>query len=354
MLSHALVAYTIEFDNEFEHRMPHRTAATTGSPPGSSDAPWLTSMAMWSTCVRFLDDDGLTVGELECRARTGTNLDGLRRWGYVTIDGRGRRGGAQRVGRDAVLRLTEAGRRAARVWTPLSGEIEARWRERFGPGNFDRLERSLRALACVLDPALPDCMPILGHGMFIRDRVVQREEEPLNPSAPDLPGLLSRTLVAFAVEFEQTSRISYAIATDVLAALDAELVAVRDLPSRNGVSKEAVAMALRYLVSRGLVTESKDEAPPRVRRVSLTQAGVHARADVDALRASTEARWEAAFGQGLVRDVRAGLGAVLDQREVFWRGLEPYPDGWRASLWPPATLPDFPMVLHRGGYPDGS
>ena len=35
-------------------------------------------------------------------------------------------------------------------------------------------------------------------------------------------------------------------------------------------------------------------------------------------------------------------------------GLEPYPDNWRADVRPPETLPHFPMVLHRGGFPDGS
>jgi hypothetical protein len=45
-------------------------------------------------------------------------------------------------------------------------------------------------------------------------------------------------------------------------------------------------------------------------------------------------------------------------------GLEPHPDGWRnrpqylaqtrATLADPvAALPHFPMVSHRGGYPDG-
>jgi len=35
-------------------------------------------------------------------------------------------------------------------------------------------------------------------------------------------------------------------------------------------------------------------------------------------------------------------------------GLEPYPDNWPASIRPAGTLPWYPMVLHRGGYPDGS
>jgi hypothetical protein len=36
------------------------------------------------------------------------------------------------------------------------------------------------------------------------------------------------------------------------------------------------------------------------------------------------------------------------------RGLEPYPDGWRAKVRRLEVLPYYPMVLHRGGYPDGS
>jgi hypothetical protein len=38
----------------------------------------------------------------------------------------------------------------------------------------------------------------------------------------------------------------------------------------------------------------------------------------------------------------------------LFRGLEPYPDGWRAPVRKAGTLPHYPMVLHRGGFPDGS
>ena len=36
------------------------------------------------------------------------------------------------------------------------------------------------------------------------------------------------------------------------------------------------------------------------------------------------------------------------------RALVPYPDDWRADIRPPRTLPHYPMVLHRDGFPDGS
>jgi hypothetical protein len=38
----------------------------------------------------------------------------------------------------------------------------------------------------------------------------------------------------------------------------------------------------------------------------------------------------------------------------LFAGLAPYPDGWRAAVPSPVALPHHPMVLHRGGYPDGS
>ena len=84
LLSHVLVAFVIEFDNEFERQMPHRTTDHDRT-QGQGKVPWLVSMAMWSTCMRFVTADGITVGELARCARTGTNLAGMQRWGYITI-----------------------------------------------------------------------------------------------------------------------------------------------------------------------------------------------------------------------------------------------------------------------------
>jgi hypothetical protein len=47
-----------------------------------------------------------------------------------------------------------------------------------------------------------------------------------------------------------------------------------------------------------------------------------------------------------------GLDAFTN--DSLLAGLEPYPDNWRAKIRKPTELPHFPMVLHRGGYPDGS
>ena len=76
-LSQALVAFTIEFDNEFEHRMPHRTTRH-GSTPGMAHPPYLVSMAMWVNCMRFVSEEGIPAAELARRAQvTGQSMAGV-------------------------------------------------------------------------------------------------------------------------------------------------------------------------------------------------------------------------------------------------------------------------------------
>jgi len=62
--------------------------------------------------------------------------------------------------------------------------------------------------------------------------------------------------------------------------------------------------------------------------------------------------------QDAIRTLRESLerlvGEPAARQSPLFRGLEPYPDGWRASVRKPDTLPHYPMVLHRGGFPDGS
>ena len=71
-----------------------------------------------------------------------------------------------------------------------------------------------------------------------------------------------------------------------------------------------------------------------------------------------EDAWQERFGSAGIRGLRQALDRLAaapgGQPSPLWRGLEPYPGGWRASVRRPRTLPHFPMVLHRGGFPDGS
>jgi methyltransferase (TIGR00027 family) len=356
LLSQALVALTIELDNEAEHRVPHRTT----NHGAQGDGPWLTSLAMFENCLRFVTDQPVTVGELEILARTGTNLDGMRRWGYITVDGTSKKIHKTRPGPGAVLRATARGLRARETWLPLPGLIEQRWHERYGAEPVGRLRRSLEEIAAQLDPGLPDTLPILTQALFSRGPDPALPPRPGEPdvTALPLPALLSRVLLAFALEYERESEQSLAVGANLLRVLGPGPARLRDLPPLTGISKEAVAWAMGVLLRARLAVEEPDPAASRGKVTRLTARGLHAQHLYLELLGTVENRWSERFGHDTVTTLRECLEALATgadgQPPPLFGALEPYPDNWRAALPSPRTLPYYPMVLHRGGYPDGS
>ncbi|MBV9302563.1 MAG: winged helix-turn-helix transcriptional regulator [Acidobacteriaceae bacterium] len=356
LLSHALVAFTIEFDNEFEHQTPHRTT-NHDQTPGSTSVPWLVSMAMWIKFMRFVPDDGTAIRDLLRRAALKSKeakvwLTRMSKWwGYVAVDR-----SASDHPLDWIVRPTAGGKKALRVWRPLTGIIEERWGERFGNDTVAELRRSLQLLARQLNRNLPDYLPILGYEMMSEGP----ESDPPSPNATALPGeftlpiLMSKVLLAFALEFERESGQSLAIAANVLRLAGDEGTRVRDLPLLSGVSKEAIAMAVKRLQERGFAVVEPSQQNPRAKVLILTAKGKDARNTYRRLVWTVEQRWEAKFGSHVI-NLRQSLERLAGESgSLFYSGLEPYPDGWRASLRRPETLPHYPMVLHRGGFPDGS
>jgi DNA-binding MarR family transcriptional regulator len=351
LLSAALVAFTIEFDNEFERQMPHRTSRH-GSTHGSSDvapsAPWLASMVVCLNCMRFVGKDGVTVQELQRLARTKTNLNGMQRWGYIVVDPEGN-----------LIRATAKGRKAQQVWRPLFDSIEKRWQERFGEGEIEQLRNSLQALISQFDILLPDCLPILGYGLFTNIPAAE-PTTPAHEEAPPrrLPILLAKALLAFALRFERDSKVSLAIGANVLRLVSDEGIRVRDLPRQSGVSKESIAMALTFLTKRGYAVVKPESSASRTKLLALTPTGRRAQQAYRERLRIIEEDWLARFGNNTIATLRESLepivGDATASHSPLFRGLEPYPDGWRASVPRPEGLPHYPMVLHRGGFPDGS
>jgi DNA-binding MarR family transcriptional regulator len=370
LLSQALVAFIIEFDNEFERRMPHRTT-NHGSTADSPHVPWLVSMVMWSNCMQYVGDEGVTVGELERLARTTAPPAGMERWGYLVVapDPADTRSKPPRSA--WMVRPTLAGRKAREVWRPLCGVIEQRRRERFGIERIDWLRQSLWALIERIDLELLDCPPILGYGLFSRgrhpgdDRYLRTEgnrasEGRGHAAASDisLPTLLSQVLLAFAIAFERRSELSLAISANLLRVLDDQGARVRDLPLRSGVSKEAISMAIGILQGKHLAVVEPDPTGGRAKVARLTPKGRDAKEAYRQLLGLIEAGMEARFEPEVIGALRASLEQLVGEPTAplspLFRGLEPYPEGWRAAVRKPSMLPHYPMVLHRGGFPDGS
>jgi hypothetical protein len=201
LLSHARVAFTIEFDNEAEGQIIHRTTKH-GASPGSRQGPWLVSLVMWANCMQFIDKKGVSVRELESRARTKTNLAGMERWGYIVVEPYPAAPRPKPPRSAWMVRYTAAGRKAQEIWRPLFGVIEKR---------------------CQLDFELPDCLPILGYGLFIRGPDYKQTASAPREAGEGKPlsALLSQVLLAFALEFESESELSLAITANVVRVLDA-------------------------------------------------------------------------------------------------------------------------------------
>jgi predicted transcriptional regulator len=261
---------------------------------------------------------------------------------------------------DWIVKPTAAGSAAKKVWEPLFGAIERRWEKRFGWDEIEELRSALRAVVAELPPALPNCMPILGFGLAMTQTFGKGEDAGVAAAGPVevlmFTELLARVLVAFAHEFENVSKLSLALCADVLRVVNEKGVRVRDLPVLSGVSKEAIAMALGFMKKRGLCFEEQEGAG-KARVVKLTEKGRAAQHAYRRLENEIEMRWANRLGDRMAR-LRKALEKLLgdsgcDQTELL-KGTEPPKGCWRAEVPRPKTLPWFPMVLHRGGYPDGS
>ena len=286
--------------------------------------------------------DGVALRAVEANGAI-TNLGGLQRWGYISVESA-----------DQTVHLKPGGRRAQQVWRPLAGEVEQRWRERFGDAAIDELRE---ALSSVADPALPLYMPVLKYGDGMRAGHVRGAPGAV---AENLAAMLSQALLSFTLEYEDESALSLALSANVVRVLSADAVPVRDLPTRSGVSKEAITAAVGFLQRNGYAAVEPDPAGGS-KLVRLTEQGLAARAQHARLAKAVERRWRKRLGGEFDRLTKA----LITGRQLAL-GLEPYPDGWRAARNPyrarteavladPASaLPRYPMVLHRGGYPDGS
>jgi hypothetical protein len=356
LLSQTLVAYTIEFDNEFEHLMPHRTTSR-GATDRAVSSPWLVSMVMWCNCMRFLRPEGLTVGELEGLARTSTNLAGMQRWGYLVVERPRTEEGVRIAASELVIRPTATGRQAQFIWRPLPELIEDRWRERFGAETVDRLRSCLTSVVANIDAELPDCLPILRHGWVttIADR---NGQPPRSSSELGLPALMSRALLAFALPFERRAGLSLAISANLVRVLGSDFIRVREVHRLAGVAAEATRNALGYLDKRGCLEFKTDVSAGRGHLVRLSEKGLKARSTYLRLVAGIELRWRERFGSEVVDELRQTLERLVipvgSARPPLFAGLEPYADGWRAAVARIERLPHYPVVLHRGGFPDGT
>lgn len=366
LLSQPLVAYTIELDNEFERRFAE-----------SGEHARVASVVMWSNFLRFVGD-GIEVGALPEAAglpkvRMLSVVGGMERWRYVFVAPASARappkvkrdgwGSGRALRNEWVVRPTSAGRKAQEIWPVLFDEVDTRWAERFGVAAVGRLRRSLRTVVDRLDVDLPELVPIVAGSDGMAAGFSPREEGTAGARRGDhLASLLSGVLLAYTLDFERESELSLPLSSNFARVLDEKGVLVGELPRVAGISKEATSMALTFLTRAGYVLVTGASAPTKRARVTAT--GREVQKDARRRHVEVERAWRTRFGAGDVDRLRSSLETARNHRELS-RGLQPHPGGWRASKPylertqamvddPRSALPHYPMVLHRGGWPDGS
>jgi DNA-binding MarR family transcriptional regulator len=224
----------------------------------------------------------------------------------------------------------------------------------------DRAEAALRTVFDRLPIDPPAFLPVVHptQGGTLDPPRPRRGATGTVPPSGALSGLLCGVLFAFTVDFESASRISLPISANALRVLGPAGVRVGDLPRRTGVSREATAMCIGWLERHGCVVIEPDTTARRGKIVRLTPKGENAQRKYRRVLATTEAAWRARYGADDLDELGGALEAVVGDgtfaASPLAPGLVPHPDNWRARVRRPETLPHYPMVLHRGGYPDGS
>jgi DNA-binding MarR family transcriptional regulator len=315
-LSQMLVAFTVECDNEFEHLMPHRTTRHGRTPGAGRQAPWLISLAMWSTCLRFVPEAGIRAGELARQARVSdANMRMMLTrmadwWGYLTVDAAAPATGGKRFWSAQLIRPTLAGQRAQAVRAPVADLVEDRWRERLGIETVDRLRRHLWAVVSRLDVVLPDYLPVG------TPRLEARQVAPAAPATSvgiALSALLSQVLLAFALAVEGETGLPLALSANVLRILTAAGVRVRNLPALTGVAPMGVDNALSQLQERRLLLVGPDPAGSRYKVAQLTPLGGQAQQQYEPAVAARERLWVSAYSTETVQALRAVLEALVGE-----------------------------------------
>ena len=364
LLSHALVAFAIEFDNEAEHRMRHRTTRhdSAGSADGSLHGPWLVSLVMWSNCMQFVGDKGVRVGELEKLARTKTNLNGMERWGYVVVEPDPADKRTKPPRSDWVIRATRAGSAAREVWeaalrhdrkalggTLRGGHDRAAARIVAGAGRAKRREG--RAAGLSADPGLR-ALEQAGRqaARTARTRARWRSEAAAGGAAgARAAGIRDRVRarVGLVARDQRQRGANPRRERRARAGPSAPQRRVKGGDQHGDGRSAEEAHGCVEGDSQPRENRSPDGGGPRGSgcvpsncSASSKNAGRHALARTQSAR----------YAESLER--LAGGGTA--ETSPLFGGLEPYPDGWRASVRKPETLPHYPMVLHRGGFPDGS
>lgn len=338
VLSQALIAYTIEFDNEFERRMR------------KVGHPGFLSLTAWANIVRYLSAEGFSIGALAAQSsvkpkETYVVLGALERWGFVVLqppagpsagrpDTAHRRvgfGGPRGLTAQWQVLPTDRTMTALGAWPSVLKHTEQQWCSRFGAESMDELRGALGRLLDTFDEPLPQGLP---EGSDPPMRGGPPIEAP--KGQPATPVLLAQLLWAFARDYDAGTGVPIMWAANVLRVLDREGVRVASLVSSTGLSPYEVRVSSQLRRS-GWVEIVDDQQSARGKLIRLSPEGVRAQATYVPRAGAVEDAWIARFGRKPMARVRAALDDLMrdgpDGRCRITLGLVPPAGTPRAGVF---------------------
>ncbi len=321
LLSQILVAYTVEVDSEFERRMLETQSRSARL-----------SLVIWLNVLQFLANGPVSVRTLASRALASEEqgkapLGCLERWGFILLQP-GKRAGfgsGRGIRADWPVRLTASGESAIRIWPELIPQIDARWSKRFGD-DATRLRRSLEAIEHQIDLELPQGLP----GAILQLPQFAPRKSPAEDGLP-LPVLLSRVLLAFALDFERESRTPISLCANTIRVLSDEPISEAEIPKRTGCSAETAGIGWQH---KPYMIVERDPGRGRGKFVRLSEAGIKAQNEYYSIARDIEEKWKERF-PAATKEVRGSLTTLLKRGELS-DGLKPPPGTTRAGTQTPA------------------
>ena len=211
---------------------------------------------------------------------------------------------------------------AVRIRPGLITEIDARWSKRFGD-DATRLRRSLEAIERQIDLELPQGLPVA----LLKLPEFGPRKSPAEDGLP-LPVLLSRVLLAFALDFERESATPISLSAN---AIRDEPIPETEIPKRTGCSEETAGIGWQH---KPYIVVEKDPARGRGKFVRLSEAGIKAQHEYFSRTRDIEERWKKRFGAS-TKELRESLTTLLKRAELS-DGLKPPPGTTRAGAQTPA------------------
>jgi hypothetical protein len=333
LLSQVLVAYTVELDCEFERRMLEMQSPSARL-----------SLVIWLNLLRFLADGPVSVRTLASRALAAEEqikhqLGCLERWGFILLQS-GKRAGfgsGRGIRADWPVRLSTSGEKAVKIWPELIPEVHAHWSKRFG-NDATRLRRVLEAIEHRIDLELPQGLPVA----ILKLPEFAPRASPLEDGLP-LPVLLSRVLLAFALDFERDSRTPISLCANAIRVLSDEPIPEAEIPKRTGCSDETSGIGWQLMPY--IIVEAYP-ARGRGKFVRLSEAGLRTQHNYYRLADEIEENWNERF-TGAIKELRESLMTLLNRSQLS-EGLKPPPGTIRAGAQTPALgRPDIGPAARR-------